>query len=264
MKRYVSIIFMVLLLGSLFCPLTARADVIYQPMDSFYDEHRDECDYVDRSYTINGPDGTVTIYESPVSATVEAKLENGEQVYVSYSYEDSAGIVWACCEVWGTDTLGWVPMDCLEAFNGPISLSEEVVNQFVAEEGTLGEKYLGKTVFFWQYPGRSIYGCTELVEEGDTELPGYDTVYVDENGTRWGRCANYKEWSGYWMNLDDPTLEPTENITDDYASSDATGELVEEIVPGEAGNLNLWLILAIGAVVAIAGLMSVKLKGKKK
>lgn len=263
MKRYVSIIFLILLLGGLLCPMTARADVIYEPWDSFYEEHREECQYVSRSFTAKGPNGTVTIYESPVSAAVEAKLDNGEQVFVSYTYEDEAGILWGCCEERDTDLLGWAPMEYLEVVYDGISFAEEYGDQFVPEEGMLSDAYLGEIIYFWQYPGSSTHGWVELSEKDDAYRPEYNTVYIDTDGTRWGKCTYYRGWKGYWINLDDPTLEPPAPEPDEIVPRETTGETVAEIVPG-GGNLKPVLILAIGAVVAITCLLIVKLKGKKE
>ena len=49
----------------LFCGLCVRADVIWEPEDSFYKKHSEECVYVNRLYTANGPDGEVILYKSP-------------------------------------------------------------------------------------------------------------------------------------------------------------------------------------------------------
>ena len=64
---------------------TVRADVIFVPMgDDFFDEHRDECAYHDRYYTAQGPNGDVTVYESPISDRVIKTVKNGETLWVSY------------------------------------------------------------------------------------------------------------------------------------------------------------------------------------
>ena len=83
MKKITNVI-VILLLAALLLPMSARADVIYEPNDSFYSNHWEECEYVCRTYTANGPNGEVTLYQSPVSAMMVAgSVANGNEVYVS-------------------------------------------------------------------------------------------------------------------------------------------------------------------------------------
>ena len=56
------------------CAAMACADVIYTPMDDFFGTHYEECQYNDRYYITAGPNGGVTVYESPESDTVVVTL----------------------------------------------------------------------------------------------------------------------------------------------------------------------------------------------
>lgn len=265
--KHIGTILVVLLLVSMACPLTVQADVIYEPRDSFYSEHFRECEYVCRYYTAKGPNGTVTIYESPESDRVEATIANGETVYVSYTYEDSLGIIWGCCEDWDTEMLGWAPMDYLEVIYDEISFSEEYGALFIQESGTLDEKYLGQIVYFWAYPGSTDYETIDLTGGWTEHLPTFDTVYTDEKGTRWGKGGYYYGHRNYWINLDNPTLEPPAPNEDEATPPETIGSEVSEIVPQESESLRsvkLVLILAVVAVVVFTWLMLVKLKGKEK
>lgn len=112
MKKMIRILCVVLIL--LMLPIQVSADIIYEPWDdSFYEEHRDQCEYHSRSYTANGPNGDVTVYESPESAWEEMKLSNGTVLWISYIYEDPDGITWGYWAHWEMDWQGWVPMDYL-------------------------------------------------------------------------------------------------------------------------------------------------------
>ncbi len=59
------------------CAVSALADVIWVPEDSFYVEHASECTYEGRTYTANGPDGVVILYASPQSSQKIDTWENG-------------------------------------------------------------------------------------------------------------------------------------------------------------------------------------------
>lgn len=263
MKRNLSIIFLILLVGALVLPMTARADLIYEPRDSFYEENREDCDYVGRSYTAKGPNGDVTIYESPVSPAEEGKAANGTALYVSYTYQDSAGILWACCDLWDDELTGWVPMDYLELIYDGISFEEEYGDQFVSVEIMLEAS--DETVYFWEYPGSRDYIAMPI--RGDNG-PYFQTSYTDADGNQWARCSYYMGIKGYWVNLSNATADyetlfpdvPEETVPPE--TQPAATERVEEIVPG-GGNLQLVLILAVAAVVAVTALLIVRLKKKQ-
>ena len=93
------------------CAGMACADVIYTPMDDFFGTHYEECQYNDRYYITAGPNGTVTVYESPESDTVVVTLENGLDLYISWVYEDPDGILWGCWENFETGDSGWICLD---------------------------------------------------------------------------------------------------------------------------------------------------------
>ena len=63
MKRACALLLTLLLLGP-----TATADVLIEPSDDFYRTHAEECEYLDRSYTANGKEGYVALYQSPKSS----------------------------------------------------------------------------------------------------------------------------------------------------------------------------------------------------
>ena len=84
-------LFITIMLVSQSC-LIAFADVIWEPQTDFFKKHRDECTYVDGLKKIaNGPGGSVTVWESPVSDREIDVIENGSLVYVQYTYKDKPG-----------------------------------------------------------------------------------------------------------------------------------------------------------------------------
>lgn len=274
MKKQIAIVLLFLLLGAFVFPVTARADVIYEPFDSFYEEHREECVYVCRSYTATGPNGEVAVYESPESAKVEAAVANGEQVYISYTYEDADGILWGCCETWETDIemTGWVPMDYMTVVYDGISFDEEYSDQYLVVEGQLSDAYLGKTIYLWEYPGSEQFGSFDLAQNQEY-LPSYSMEFTDAEGRTWGKCSYYMGWRDYWINLDDPTADYETLFPDAEQETQPETEVpetqakcVEEIVPKEPASqkyVKIAAAIAVAAVVAVTGVLLYLLKKKK-
>ena len=247
------------------CIVSVSADVIFEPRDSFYESHREACERHERSYTAAGPNGDVTVYESPESDKVKATYTNGEVLYISYLYTDPNGIHWGYYENWETDVSGWVPMDYLELIYDGISFEEEFGHLFLKEEGTLDAKHQGKIIRFWKYPGSQDY--IEWTVEGDY-MPVYQTVYTDANGVHWGREDYYMGIRGYWINLDEPDVEyvPTESAEPEQTEPQEQTQPVEEIKPAEPEGLRTGMLVAVIAVVAVAAVtvvLLVVLKRKK-
>ena len=262
MKRLVCLFCAVLM--AVCCIVSASADVIFEPNDSFYEAHREDCVRNERNYTAAGPNGDVTVYESPESDKVIATFENGETLYISYIYTDPDGIQWGYYENWETGVAGWVPMEYLELIYDGISFEEEFGHLFAEEEGTLAAEHQGKTVKFWKYPGSEEY--LEWAVEGEN-MPAYQTVYTDSNGVRWGREGYYMGLRGYWINLDAPDADVTPVETQPSEETEAPTEpqsgedKVEEIVP-KGNNTTAVVIAAVAAVVVLTGGLLCVLKRK--
>ena len=264
MKRLMRVFCCLLVL--LLLPVTAQADVIYMPFDSFYDQHMADCTYVSRNYTAKGPNGEVTLYVSPEDAQVEAIYPNDTELYVSYTYEDADGVIWACCDKWGEDVTGWVPMEYLELIYDGKSFAEEYGDQFEAVERSMDISDLGgEAIYFWEYPGcKEPFQGPSGVENGPTII----NIYRDELGYEWGQCGYYYGIKGHWINLTDPTADyetlypnvPEETVSPETVP--AATEQVEEIKPSENSEKRV-VTLAVAAVVAITAVMLVVLKKKK-
>lgn len=197
MKRTLCLI---LALTFLLAP-AVRADVIYEPEDSFYWEHRGECRYHNRSYYAAGPDDAVEIYRSPVSAAVAERVKNGALLWVSYVYGDENGISWGYCENYEENWAGWVPMDYLLLKYDSAAFKEEFAHRITKESGELladGEVYL------WNYPG-SEEGTTIPVDPG--YRPAYQQVFTDDAGRAWGYVGYHMGIRDVWICLDAPEAD---------------------------------------------------------
>jgi hypothetical protein len=247
-------------------PVSVRADVIYEPFDDFYMTNRESCAYVGRSYLTAGPNGTVTLYESPINPGVKKTYDNGITLYVSYTYQDEDGIHWACCDNWEDNITGWVPMEYLRLIYDEQSFYEEHIEQIVPVQVSLDSAELtGKTVYFWVYPGSSDYIEVEMSAD---YRPSFQESYTDENGAEWIRCGYFRGIKGKWVNLNQPTADyetlfpdiPPE--TEPASTVPAVTEQVDEIKPAPGGIVVI-VIVAVAAVVAATAVLLILLKKKR-
>ena len=176
------------------------ADVIVEPENSFYWEHRGECQYHSRSYYADGPENVAEVYRSPESAAVAERVKNGDILWISYIYTDENGIGWGYTENYEENWSGWVPMDYLLLKYDSISFQEEFSDRITEEEGTL--EVSGAEVRFWNYPGSE--DATAFAVEGDY-LPEYYETFTDDAGRRWGHIGYHMGIRDVWVCLDAPT-----------------------------------------------------------
>ncbi|MDE7251897.1 MAG: hypothetical protein K2O32_03010 [Acetatifactor sp.] len=246
----------------MFCVLPVQADVIWEPLDSFYEKHSSECEYVSRTFTANGPDGEVIVYESPVSGREVARWENGFKAYISFTYEDENGVVWGIYEEQGSKT-GWMPMEYMDVVYDAISFAEEYEADITAESGALDEQYLGESVRFWRYPG-ATEGYEATVE---SYVPEYHGIYVDSQGHRWGNVGYYFARRNFWICLDQPgadfdTLYPDGTSGIGVTQPEEKDFPAERIVPG--GGQNKLILIAIPLVILVTGVAIVILRREYK
>lgn len=200
MKRTISLLLALIFVLAL--SPAVRADVIFEPQDSFFWEHRGECQYHDRAYYADGPENVAEIYRSPESSAVAERVKNGEALWISYIYEDKNGISWGYYENFEENWSGWVPMDYLLLKYDFICFQEEFADRITNEHGTLAES--GGEVRFWNYPGSE--DAIAFAVEGDY-LPEYEAVFTDDAGRNWGYISYHMALRNVWVCLDDPTAD---------------------------------------------------------
>lgn len=190
-------------LGGIVCCLiwsfSARADVIWEPQDSFFESHSSECNYVSRQYTANGPDGVVIVYKSPELAEVVDTWENGHMVTITHVYQGSDGIPWGIYDDF-RGQCGWVPMDYMKLVYDGISFEEEYGDRIQNRQGEIDEKYLNTDIYFWNYPGSDIF----IRITAEDHMPQYNQVFTDESGYTWGQIGYYFGAKSHWVCLEKP------------------------------------------------------------
>lgn len=211
MKRFFSCLLTLLMLLALSAP--AYADIMWEPGgDRFYESHREQCEYNTRSYYANGQDGFVTLWDAPNGSMVKAQYENGEILWVGYTYQGK----WALVSQWedGKESSGWVPLADLYLVYDHISFEEEYGGQFRDYHGEFADfdREPGSYIQLWEYPGawhekETLALTQEFLDalRGTEEQPSYiSKVYTDENGNTWGYVAYMYGMRNFWICLDNP------------------------------------------------------------
>ena len=237
-----------------------QADVIWEPEDSFYKMHAEECEYHNRSYIANGPEGKVTVYKSPEVNLKITTLENGTRVNVYYLYEASNGVLWGIYENWEEDIIGWMPMDYMNLEYDHICFMEEFGDKVQSKNMLLPEEYVGKEIYNWICPGS---------ERGHTFSPEkqieFTHVFKDGEGNTWAYVGYFYGIRDIWVCINNPQGEFSEL----YAGEGSVHEVpvedktlsTEEIVPEKSlfGTIVTTTVL-VGAVVFVTWKMLKKMK----
>ena len=200
-------------IGVLFsCYVTkVSADVIIEPNDNFYEKHREECEYVRRTYITNSKDGYVSLYTSPESKTVVSSVENGTPVFITFTYEDENAVTWGVVmdSTLFEGTRGkaaWMNLnDCYVKYDNT-SFMEDHENELIHEEISFDFSDYKKNVILWTYPQsgeiRNEIDPTTAYAKDYTKT--FDSYYEDDKGQKWIRI-NYFMKSDGWICVSDPT-----------------------------------------------------------
>ena len=245
LKRSVAALFSFMMVFGV-CSMTARADVIYVPENSFFEEHQDACSFENRMYIANAPGGTLTCYKSPESSLEKAQLKNGTELYTAFIYEAPSGIRWGYCEFYDA----WYPMDYTYAKYDDQQFREDYTIK--EESGELDKSYAGKTIYFWNYPGGEVTSSWSISEGGN--VPMYSDTFTDENGLNWGFVGYYFGRRNAWVCLEKADVTEEAMYPDGKPVRDTRviAEPSVDVQP-EAGGQGMTLGLILAAVAAVMG-----------
>ena len=284
MKRFLTLLFILLLTLSL--GMNALADVIYEPEDSFFKKHRDECYYENRVYIASGEAGYAAIMKDPKSNKKVEELPNGTEAYVSYVWDKEGG--WALL-----DRRGWISLTELTVKYDSVSFEAEYGKEFLHPEDPEFLDLTGCEGFgLWEYPGdKAPYARLSWTGEDAwfTAPPDdlfFNTIYEGPDGLRWGYVHYYYGRRDFWVCLSDPDLgripdagpanaenpgpgqeQPTEAPADLPSPTAAPSAAPETSAPTEAPltppdqreSASPWApaALAVGAMALAGGLLAV-------
>jgi hypothetical protein len=197
MFKYVSVIIIVCFLTLILIPLAAHADVIVEPENDFYTQHRDKIIFLNRNFVANGESGSVPIKKEPAANKDKGSLLNGDEAYMSYSclYDG---------EFWGYTFSyeGWVKLDQMLVLYDYVSFEEEHFDEFYRYSGDYAKIKETRAVLVWPGPGAGAPVWT--VEDLSTENFSVSYAYTDKDGREWGFVTYLYGNRNVWVCLSEP------------------------------------------------------------
>ena len=218
----------------------AFADVMWEPYGNvFYENHREEMNYVDRAYLANGKDGYITLLSAPDSFVEVTNLPNGTVFRVGMTWEDKDGVLWTVgnYSVYNGESWewfdGWVPMSELALIYDEKEFCADHANEIGEYDGS-GDHLT--EVCLYSYPGGE-YSFTMKESEGyQTFDEAFTYLYTDENGLRWTYLGYYMGRLNSWICIDDPLNEELGTDGPRTVGQVRGGETLIPAADPEAGN----------------------------
>lgn len=272
-----------------FSGISACADAIAEPDNSFFRANYKYCEYINwRSYEVNEDS---RLLRSPLRDNISGYIKEGETVSVGFIYTDEAGVVWGCCSFSerlenGRSKDGWVEMTKLSEIYNVFTFLDEHETELRDYSGELDEYIPKDKVVLWKYPFSDKCKYINAENWHTKETYPYtneiaNKCWTDENGNVWvydGRwvAKDGSRYDNFWVFLPAPELTDLTTYGIDISANEGTavsGQLMTDEETLEAYNAALFslnttestyflpLCLTLGAVV-ISGLM-IKLMKKK-
>ena len=202
-----TVLFMVALL--LTCSIAVYADIIVEPNNSFYERHRTECVYLNRSFYANSKEGFVSITKEPGSKTVTTAVENGETIYIKFTYNFN-GEQWGITEIetpqknYTEWPAGWIPMEQLLPIYDYISFEEDHGSEIYDYTGDSEALASAPEIVFWPWPGSGSITHTLERPVGYEGPFDYTDAYKDNEGREWVFLTYWVGNRNVWVCVDDP------------------------------------------------------------
>ena len=242
----------------------ARADVLWEPNNSFYERHRDQCEYIGRQFYANGDQGFITLWDAPEGTRVVHQFQNGYTLWIYYQYED-----WVCAVVWGDEgeIAGWAPMEDFVLKYDYLCFAEEYAHEIHPYDGEFDDYDGGAAeIVFYEYPGapepKDIWEAAEILDQltGREGTSYIASTFTDEEGRTWGYVAYLFGSRNLWFCLDEPDGRdfPVRQVS--------TPELTaarEPTLPARGYVPYLLSGVLVAAVVAAAAVMLARRKKKR-
>lgn len=245
---------MLLTAAMLLLPCAALADVIWEPEDSFYERHREDCVYQDgRTYIASGENGSAPVYKAPDKGEIR-RIDNGSEEFCQWLYTDKNGAQWALTN----SGEGWINLYDFKVKYDWVEFEKDHKDEIKDETVELDANGMeGDSIIFYDYPGSE----REDYDESLSALGGKISVsktYTDSEGRKWGFVGYWYGYRNLWISLDDPTVEVPPAA--EQPAPVSTG--APEYQPSRGGSAPM---VIGGGLAALAALMAAGLiKGRKK
>lgn len=246
----------VALTAALVLMLPVSADVIWEPDNSFYETHREECEYIGRSYEVRGCEDHAPLFTAPDGMGRDT-LENGSVVEVQF--------VWSGAQDWGyvanyeAEKEGWVPMDDLSLIYDSQQFMEDHAGQIQTVEPVDVDF---DEVILYEYPNGPQRFTLKEDERYQPFEELFTAIYTDENGLCWGYVGYYMGRMGAWACLDDPMNG--ELSTAVVETQPSAAQLRGTPSVAEGGNPLLLPAVLVAAVAAVTVVLIRKLCPKRR
>lgn len=271
MKKILLFLFTAALLATM-----AFADILIELDDSFWRNHRDNCVDRYRTYTVNSPEGSAALWESPSSSKQTETLPNGTKLGGLWHYTDGKGETWFAVQSGernrdGEETLrGWCrELDCLVTPDS-ISFEEAHSTEFEGWDQTYDRIFDGaEGMVLWNYPGSGE------VKEELWEVPDWlrnrpsesiDTCWRDPQGRMWAYLNYIYGTRNVWFCLDDLSstdLEKDESILPEPGPIYPAADKLPPPSSG-TGGLTIAAVVSVAAVTILLLFMFFRKKPEKK
>ncbi len=229
MKKRLLALLLTLLCLSL--PLTAQADIIWEPIgNAFYEKHRDDCEYVNKGYV--APAGTKG-YTNPTDPVARWTCEEELILNIGHSY-DFGGNVWGVTDIrlggGRNATTLWIDLDTMIPIYNSLDFQRDHagdIKEYAGEMDALD--HTGKELVFWSYPGSASVSHTFPCEGEFTWTP--TQTYTDIEGRLWVLYPYVAGMRNGWLYAEDPySEEPVylKDIEDRHTRIEAGRQLVQE------------------------------------
>ena len=240
-------------LSLLILPKTATADMIWAPNNDFLNENFRDCEQFGRGCIANGMFGRVILYENPESHKKVKTCKNGTTFYVSHTYTDRDGTIWAVVESEDKKT-GWIPMDQLVVYDN-ISFREEHESELKEFEGHVHDYVPEPPLQLWSYPGSGVIINT-YTSIGYPVLYQVNDTYTDENGRLWASINYWHDKEG-WICLSDPANDniPSFGVEAAVAKIWPYSDTTKEVLNRYDNSLMILIVVLVTATVAVTWVM---------
>lgn len=210
MKKGIVFFLILLLCSALILP--AMADVIYEPENSFYNSHRDECTEDSHCYVI--PEKlALPALKSPKDKSAVMTLEAGTSFWTQYLYTDEkTGMIYGLTLL--HDTKGnwqdlWVPLAGLAPLYNSTDFNRDYRDQFYTTEESVRIDLTKVAVRLWEYPGAETPKeiLDNYVGTDNYEDLNLNTLFKDEDGLEWGYLGYWYGRRNCWICISDPEAD---------------------------------------------------------
>jgi hypothetical protein len=259
MKRFTALLLLCFLLMT---PLTAYADLIVEPDNDFYEQHKGQIIFLGRSFVANGEDGSVPVRMEPGSKNDIAKLQNGDATYINYSCLYGGNF-------WGFtfEYSGWIKMEQMLVLYDYIAFEEDHLDDFYSYDGDYAGIKANRSAIAWPWPGCDAPLWT--FEDLDAENFWVSYAYSDEDGREWGFVSYLYGSRNIWFCLSDPLNRdiPVFNPTPEpapWVSETKHVDIKQDTPENEFPALILIIALVIVLVAGTAILIKILWKPNRK